>query len=88
MRGRVALYANDIVVLKNVPVPSAFSQLLLLESLLEVSRDLETFALIVDVRESSRPSAEVREQIKRGMESIMPRWRPHEPEKLSFRLAQ
>ena len=70
IKARVYLYKDDIIVFNQLPKVSAFSTQLLFEKVKICARDLNSFSLIIDISNSSRPNANYRAQIKKKFKAL------------------
>lgn len=70
IQARVYLYKDDIIVFNQLPKVSAFSTDLLFEKVEICAGDLDSFSLIIDISDSSRPNAKHRAQIKKKFKEL------------------
>lgn len=64
MRDRIKLLAADVIFYHEVPIQTVESLETMFERVFEFSHGLETWYLIVDIRESTAPSVEVRKRLQ------------------------
>jgi hypothetical protein len=64
IRARVRWLEDDIIEYRECPVMTPFSVDLMFDATLQAAAGLERFAILVDVREAPRPSAELREHLR------------------------
>ena len=64
LRARVRWFEDDIIEYVEVPVMSPFSISFMLETIQELVGDRSRFALLIDLTQTSRPSAEIRECLR------------------------
>ena len=64
LRARVRWFEDDIIEYREVPVMSPFSVSLMMEAVQELAGDRRRFALLVDLTETARPDAEIRECLR------------------------
>jgi hypothetical protein len=60
LRNRVSLVEDGILLFRAVPVPTPFQLDLSFDEIEELTEGMSSFALIIDLTEGQRPSAEVR----------------------------
>jgi hypothetical protein len=65
IQDRVYLFKYDIVMFKELPVQSVFQIDLFFNKIAEIAANLEYFYMIIDLSEANRPSAEVRDHLKK-----------------------
>jgi hypothetical protein len=64
LRNRVSLVENRILLFRAVPVPTPFQLDLSFDKIEELTARMSSFALIIDLTEGQRPSAEVRAHLR------------------------
>jgi hypothetical protein len=64
LRGRVSLLQDRLVLFRAVPVPTPFQLDLSFDRIEELTEGLPSFALIIDLTDGRRPSAEVRAHLR------------------------
>lgn len=64
LRERVSLVEDGILLFRGVPVPTLFQLDLSFDRIEELAEGIPTFALIIDLTEGRRPSAEVRAHLR------------------------
>ena len=66
IKDRVSFYKDDIIIYKQLPLPTAFAQKLFFEKLKEIVKPETQFYLLIDLREVilSKPDSELREILK------------------------
>lgn len=69
---RVSLYSDGLIALRQMPVPTPFSLDLMWDRIREISQDMPSFSMMVDLSETSKPSDEVRTHLKKLFATIRP----------------
>jgi hypothetical protein len=64
LRNRVSLVEDRILLFRAVPVPTPFQLDLCFDKVEEIAAGMSSFALIIDLTEGQRPSAEVRAHLR------------------------
>jgi len=66
IKDRVRFYTDNIIIYKQLPLPTAFAQNLFFEKLKEIVKPKNKFFLLIDLREVilSKPNSELREVLK------------------------
>ena len=65
IKERVSYYKDDIIIYKQLPLPTAFAQKLFIEKLKEIVKPESQFLLLIDLREVlEKPNSELREILK------------------------
>lgn len=64
LRSRVSLVEERILLFRAVPVPTPFQLELSFDKIEELTEGMSSFALIIDLTEGRRPSAEVRASLR------------------------
>ena len=67
LKARVRWFEGDIVEYRELPVMSPFSIDVMLEAIRELVGDRTRFALLIDLRETTRPTAELRECLRKSI---------------------
>lgn len=70
IRERIYLYRDDVVMLKEMPVQSAFHLDLFFEKIKEITAGLASFDILVDLTEAGRPSPEIRAHLKKHFNEL------------------
>jgi hypothetical protein len=65
IRECICLYNDGIVMYKEVPVQSVFQLDLFMEKIREITTDLASFDMLIDLTEANRPSPEIRTHLKK-----------------------
>lgn len=65
IKDRIYVYAPGVIMWHEVPVMSVYQLDLFEEKLGELTRDLESYRMLVDIRGSDPPNAEVRSKLKK-----------------------
>lgn len=71
LRNRVSLLEDRIVLFRAVPVPTPFQLDLSFDRIEEMTAGMPSFALIIDLTEGRRPSAEVRANLRERFLGLM-----------------
>lgn len=64
IQDRVSIYKDDIILYHEMPVPSAYQLELFMKKLDKLTHDLGQYNILVDLRETSPPEAELRAMLK------------------------
>ena len=64
LKARIRWLEDDIIEYREVPVMSTFSISFMMDAVQELAGDRSRFALLVDLTETSRPNAEIRECLR------------------------
>jgi hypothetical protein len=70
---RVSLYSDGLIAVRQMPVPTPFSLDLMWNRIREISQDMPSFSMMIDLSEASRPSDEVRAHLKKLFSTISPK---------------
>ncbi len=70
IKDRVYLYSDRIVIFKETPIQTIFQIDLSFEKIEEITQELESFSLIIDLSEAKPPTAEIREHLKKCYSSL------------------
>ncbi len=65
IRQRIQPHSAEVVLLREMPVQSLFQVGIFEERLYEITRNMRSFGLLVDLTEADFPSAEVRTRLKK-----------------------
>ena len=69
---RVSVYSQDLIAVRQMPIPTPFSLDLMWNRIREISQDMPSFSLLIDLSEASKLSEEVREHLKKVFATISP----------------
>lgn len=72
LRARVTQVEDRVFMFQEVPIQSTFSLDLMFDRLEEMTKGLDRYAYIVDLRGVKRPGAEVRERLKHRVKRLNP----------------
>ena len=70
LRNRVYMHSEDILVFKDIPESTRFSEKVLFDQADKLVGAHESFVMIVDLSDSTRPNAEVRHYIQDRIKSM------------------
>lgn len=69
---RVSVYSDGLIAVRQMPVPTLFSLDLMWNRIREISQDMPSFSMMIDLSETSRASGEVRAHLKKLFATISP----------------
>ena len=69
---RVSVYSDGLIAVRQMPSPTPFSLDLMWDRIREITKDMSSYSMMIDLSETSKPSDEVRTHLKKLFATISP----------------